>query len=429
MCFTLLEIVYRYIGENSQLVYEKYKDKKFRMPNLMAERILQMINSCQIGVDMSGLRLFHLLQSSIDSIKINGRRIDNPEVLSVFKNLPLKTFHIHCMVNVALTDWIDNIKDAPITDLSINGCLLSYGECQRESRGPSIAIKRLCHIKTIICLDVSFTKFNSECFQYVCSSLPNLEEFNIVATDVQNITSIVKLRNLRIFTTYLINTLSESGQYNLLRELPNLEGIYIKSKGYAGDIKPKSWLYELMNEKIWVNLKYFSIEGVFLMYESTVRRFLDNHPKLEYVFLGIYASHYNISYSSYYCHLSPIVYPKDIFTCIIENEEMLYYLTSTIRDNDDEVMINLLENIDKDNLWKIVNRDIVIHSLMKIAKLEKLKLYGYRLLLQLVGGIRPGEKINRDLLEESYRCLLETLEKNSEEARLNELRNKFERIL
>ncbi|KAL5960587.1 hypothetical protein TSMEX_011679, partial [Taenia solium] len=299
---SLEDICVRWVTKNLHYVVTKCSDCnepkyvwRFPYPNCRivarpAEKILLKLCKRQILRDEL-LSLFSVKYVDLVSPVLRDVSV-NPSTLRVLRDFKLYNLTATSLKQTSLNSLISCLSEASAESLvSLNVTNTAI----EENKLPVII--SLGRLKNLQVLNVSRTKFTTECLQNAVKLLPRLRYLNISRTNVNNITALLDLRDtLTGLIMHKLNLDSRQVLERVLSTVLELKELRVLDVSSASDRdKPRlPFVDRLCAPGALPHLTHFDICGnQFSLKLSDVRNFIVNHPNLEFLGLAAWPSRQN----------------------------------------------------------------------------------------------------------------------------------------
>ncbi|VDK21892.1 unnamed protein product [Taenia asiatica] len=299
---SLEDICVRWITKNLHYVVTKCSDCnepkyvwRFPYPNCRivarpAEKILLKLCKRQILRDEL-LSLFSVKYVDLVSPVLRDVSV-NPSTLRVLRDFKLYNLTATSLKQTSLNSLISCLSEASAESLvSLNVTNTAI----EENKLPVII--SLGRLKNLQVLNVSRTKFTTECLQNAVKLLPRLQYLNISRTNVNNIAALLDLRDtLTGLIMHKLNLDSRQVLERVLSTVLELKELRVLDVSSASDRdKPRlPSVDRLCAPGALPHLTHFDICGnQFSLKLSDVRNFIVNHPNLEFLGLAAWPSRQN----------------------------------------------------------------------------------------------------------------------------------------
>ncbi|VDO03612.1 unnamed protein product [Rodentolepis nana] len=193
----------------------------------------------------------------------------------------LKETNLNSLISCLGENTTENLVSLNLTNMAIE-----------ENKLPVII--SLGRLKNLQVLNVSRTKFTSECLQNLVKLLPRLRFLNISRTNINNISALLELKST--LTGLIMHKLNLDSPQLLSRALSTileLSELRVLDVSSAGDKdRPRcSYVDRLCQRECLPHLTHFDICGnQFSLRLTDVKNFIKNHPNLEFVGLAVWPS-------------------------------------------------------------------------------------------------------------------------------------------
>ncbi|XP_035231534.1 protein zyg-11 homolog B-like [Stegodyphus dumicola] len=311
----LQDICVEYISRNINLVFNAvldvngntlkylFKNSLLRFPCSVSEQLFSALND--IGLtdqlltifDPSVTRLNRVYIGEDSKISVKGLRVLRFHKISELSAVGLNNIAISELVG-CLSDW--TLENLFLLNVS-NSTFLSS-----EKVRIFIALSKL---KNLICLDVSFTEFNSQGLEIVAEDLRCLENLNISGTKVIDISPLKKCKDrLKFLSMYNLKISHTSTFMPVLQKLHKLQHLDIsddKDEPYElASVNMSAFSEFLKDPTCLPSLISLDITGKNGVDADTLKAFLSNHPQMR--FLGLLET--EACQDDFFCEISDPVF-------------------------------------------------------------------------------------------------------------------------
>uniref|UniRef100_A0A5K3FR18 Protein zyg-11 homolog B n=1 Tax=Mesocestoides corti TaxID=53468 RepID=A0A5K3FR18_MESCO len=208
-----------------------------------------------------------------------------------------------------------NLTATNLKQVNLNGLIGCLGEASAENlvslnvsnanieENKLPVIVSLGRLKNLQVLNVSRTRFTSECLQNTVKLLPRLRYLNISRTNINNITALLDLRETLTGLIMHRLTLDSKSHEKVLLTVLELKALRVLDVSSAPDQdKPRLPAVDrLCAPGALPHLTHFDICGnQFSLRLSDVKSFIENHPKLEFIGLAAWPTRQNYEFEGIY---------------------------------------------------------------------------------------------------------------------------------
>lgn len=248
--FTLKEFCLRTVAKNSYTLLNVDLNLGKNLENYLVGEIFNYLDEYNLGIYEDCLEYFVCKRTQLKRVKFNGRRIKNKTFLAFLKNHPLESVNIKNLNEFSINDWIKYVNNEDLQELSIINC-------QFIDKNLLNSMNYLKKFRNLLKLNISFTKFDDNCFNFICNELLLLEYLDITNTNVQILTPIKNLTNLNTFIYRICNeTIINFQQLYNLNEIDNIQYINI---GFIAAKCIERIEENFLNCNYWKYLKFLRI--------------------------------------------------------------------------------------------------------------------------------------------------------------------------